>query len=314
MTAPDPQRGVELEDRIAAAARRPLANALDKLLARATALWVETVGDLDADATPEQVDEYARRLAAMLAQLPRGPRPSRVLGDLGDAREHGAEQASREAEVKPTRDVGRQLDDDTVAEVRQIPARVQAAYRRARRQLAATGTRNYRDVVDVVATARGALTTTDRTVRWAANRAIAEGATAVADDEGLSRVWVPEREACLHCLAYAGRVAKAGQPFPAGLTYGDRPLVDGPVANPPLHPNCRCRVQVWNGEDGNDSGTSLPEGLRREADRAVLRGRSRYASNPARVRAAERLLDAGVRAPKSVKKAAEDAIRRGGFQ
>lgn len=312
MTA-DPERTVELEDQIAAAARKPLASALDKLLARSTALWVELVGDLDTAADDDQAAEFERRLTAMILALPKGPQPKKILGHLGDARVHGAEQASRDAAVKPPHQVRRTLDDATVAEVRDIPRRVAKRYAEARVLLRANGTRRYGDVVQVVATARGALTTTDRTVRWAANAAIAEGATEVADREGLSRVWVPEREACLHCLAYAGKIAGPGQEFPAGLTYADRPLHTGPVPNPPLHPNCRCRVQPWRGDDGNDSGASFPDGLRREADRVVLRGRTRYASDPAMVRAAERLLLAGVKAPKSVKKVAEDAIRRGGF-
>lgn len=314
MTTPDDGRAVELEDRIAADHRRPMANALDKMLAKATALWVSTVGDLDTEADADQAQQVARQLSAMLAHLPKGPQPKKVLSDLGAARVEGVEQASREIGIKPAKNPRRRLDPETVAEVKGIPGRVDKAYRKARKQLAATGTRSYRDVVDVVATARGALTTTDRTIRWAANRAIAEGATQVAEEEGVRRVWVPEREACLHCLAYAGKVARAGEPFPAGLSFADRPLHSGPVANPPLHPNCRCRVQLWLGDDDNDSGASFPDGLVREAHRVVLRGRTRYASDPAKVRAAERLLDAGVKAPKSVKKVAEDAIARGKFQ
>lgn len=314
MTSPDPQRAVELEDRIAAAARKPLANALDKLLSRATALWVETVGDLDAEATDEQAEAYQRQLCAMLTALPKGPRTGRVLGDLGAARLHGGEQASRDVGIKPERRVSRDLDHTTAAEVRDLPRRVGAAHAQARALLAANGVRRYSDAISVVATARGSLTTVDRTVRWAANRAIAEGATEVADAEQVPRVWVPEREACLHCLAYAGRVADPGGSFPAGLTYGDRPLDDEDVPNPPLHPHCRCRVQLWRGEDDDEAGVSFPDGLRREADRTVLQGRSEYASNPARLRAAERLLTAGVKAPASVRRRAVAAVASGQFQ
>lgn len=314
MATPAADRALELEERIAADVRRPLATALDKMLSKVTTLWVGTIGDLDTTATPEQAQQVARQLSAMLAHLPKGPQPKKVLDDLGAARVEGVEQASREAGIKPAKNPRRKLDPETVAEVKQLPARVDKAYRLARKQLAATGTGSYRDVVDVVAVARKALTTTDRTVRWAANRAIADGANQVAEEEGISRVWVPERQACLHCLAYAGKVAKAGEPFPAGLTFADAPLDRAEVANPPRHPNCRCRIQMWRGDDGNDSGASFPDGLVREAHRVVLRGRTDYASDPAKVRAAERLLDAGVKAPKSVKKIAADAIARGKFE
>lgn len=312
MTAPDPQRAVDLEDQIAAAARKPLANAMDKLLSRATALWVETVGSLDAEATPEQAAEYEKRLRALILALPKGPQPKKVLAGLGDAQQYGAEEGARQAGVAPRHGVDRrQLHPDVIAEVRGIPNRVAAAYANARVLLAANGTARYADVVHVVATARGALTSVDRTARWSANRAIADGVTAIGEEEGIPRVWVPERSACLHCLAYAGHVVEPGALFPAGLTYGDRPLSEDPVPNPPLHPSCQCRAELFRGEAGPGS---YPDGLRREADRTVLRGRSEYASEPALVRAADRLLTAGVIAPESVKRHARRAVVRGAFQ
>jgi hypothetical protein len=152
----------------------------------------------------------------------------------------------------------------------------------------------------VLGKANTALTTTDATARWLANRAVSAGTAAVAHSAGARLVWVPERNACLHCLAYAGWVVEVGQPFPPGLSYADKPLKPfGDLIYPPLHPNCRCQVDV----------TYLPVGrsetaLAREAERSVARGLSDFASEPARLRAADRLLRSPTLLPKSVRERA----------
>jgi len=107
-----------------------------------------------------------------------------------------------------------------------------------------------------------------------------------AQELGLSLVWVAERNACLNCLAYSGRVIAPGQLFPAGLTYGDHPLKPyGPLAGPPLHPNCRCQLDATSLAPGE-----LDIGLAREAARSVARGLTDHASTPARFRAVDRLV------------------------
>ena len=146
-----------------------------------------------------------------------------------------------------------------------------------------------------------------REVTSIVNRAGNAGATAVADAVGKPTVWISEVNACVTCLAYSGVVAKPGKAFPAGLTYGKTSTVDEPVDYPPAHPHCRCTVEPL-------SDQSFADALRRESDRSVLRGFS-LASEPMSVRiaAAERLLAKGVVAPKSVKKYAADAVKRGEF-
>jgi hypothetical protein len=53
----------------------------------------------------------------------------------------------------------------------------------------------------------------------------------------------------------------------------------------------------------------MPEALRREAQRSVARGWSEYASEPARLRAASRLVQQGATLlPKSVIETARDAV------
>ena len=134
-----------------------------------------------------------------------------------------------------------------------------------------------------------------------------EGSTAVADAAGLATVWVAETDACVHCLAYSGQVARPGKTFPGGLTYGKKSYYPARLRHPPLHPRCRCTVEPLNDQGYADA-------LRREADRSVLRGFSLPSeSMGVRIDAAQRLLDKGVEAPKSVIKFAEVAVRRGRF-
>ncbi len=146
-------------------------------------------------------------------------------------------------------------------------------------------------------------------VRWAVNRAINYGSTDVAEQKQTGRVWDAERDACLHCLAYSGQIATASGRFPAGLTYDDKPLryiaKTGPKM-PPLHPNCRCRTWPYDGP-GPVRAANVPGGdeataLAREARRSVARGWSAFASKPARLRAADRLLTAGAALPKTVRR------------
>jgi len=141
----------------------------------------------------------------------------------------------------------------------------------------------------------------------AINRSGNEGSTAIADAAGLPTVWVAETNACVECLAYSGRIAKPGEAFPGGLTYGRKSYNRTPVAEPPRHPRCRCTVEPLNDE-------SYAAALRREADRSVLRGFSLESeSMAARVDAAARLLDKGVDAPKSVIAYAARNVKAGRF-
>jgi hypothetical protein len=125
-----------------------------------------------------------------------------------------------------------------------------------------------------------------------------------AAEIGLNLVWVAERDACLNCLAYQGRVVGPREIFPGGLTYGDHPLRPyGELVGPPLHPNCRCQLDTTNLPAG-----SLDVGLAREAARSVARGLTDYASDKARFRAVNRLVSgttglpdaALIRLPRSV--------------
>jgi hypothetical protein len=170
---------------------------------------------------------------------------------------------------------------------------------------------SYRDVTALYARANQAANRLERDLRTAINTAVNQGLQDEAERAGAARLWIPERDACLTCLAYAGQTAAPGQLFPAGLTYGDSSTVKTPTPGPPAHPNCRCRAVAYLGMDDDSAGT-YPDALIREAERTVLRGWA-GASEPARVRAADRLLQAATRAPKTVRDKARRAVRRGTF-
>lgn len=144
----------------------------------------------------------------------------------------------------------------------------------------------------------------------AAHAAASEGVIAYADAEGVPVVWVAERDACLHCLRYAGEYADRGE-FKTGLTYGKKAQPprpgSGDFTSAPLHPRCRCYLEPLY-------SVEYAAALRREADRSVLRGFSLPSeSEKARLEAAARLVSGGVSAPASVIAYAKRAVASGEF-
>jgi hypothetical protein len=154
-------------------------------------------------------------------------------------------------------------------------------------------------------------------VRYAVNAGINSGTADVARAAGHNVLWVPERFACLHCLAYAGWVTEPDQEFPRGLTFDPTgPLRSfGLLLYPPLHPNCRCRLLVFNGRTGapelDRSKVDPASRLASEAQRTVIYQWSDYASGAASRRAATALLDQGSALADSVERRARAALRRG---
>jgi hypothetical protein len=169
------------------------------------------------------------------------------------------------------------------------------------------------DTMAVIAKAQGAVSSQKMTAAWVTHRSIALGVAEVARERRRNVVWVAERDACLHCLAYQGHVVAPGRPFLPGLTYADKSLNQiGPLLGPPLHPHCRCQLELTELETG-----SIDPGLAREAARSVARGLTDHASEPARFRAADRLVKGAIGAsllPKSVLDRARRNLRDGAFK
>lgn len=142
-------------------------------------------------------------------------------------------------------------------------------------------------------------------------RAVAAGGEVVARRQpDASVMWIAERDACLTCQRMSGHIMAPGRRFPASVTYGDKSLTwDKYDGFPPRHPHCRCRIRVVV------SGMSAASAaLQREARRSVVRGFSLATeSNPARVRAADRLLRRGAGLPRSVEAYGRAAVAAGRF-
>lgn len=147
----------------------------------------------------------------------------------------------------------------------------------------------------------------DGTVADLITQAAAAGETEAARQAGLPIVWVAEVNACVHCLAYSGRVVEPGEDFPPNLTFGASTPHGSPGQSPPLHPRCRCELEPLRSDE-------YAAALRREAERSVLRGFSLESESMAvRVDAARRLLERGVDAPKSVVDFARRRVKAGNF-
>ncbi len=147
--------------------------------------------------------------------------------------------------------------------------------------------------------------------RWLTNRASNEGITMVADvSSNIVTVWVAERDACVHCLAYQGQ-KRGRMGYPAGLTFGKKPLSDNPVSMPPLHPNCRCTQMLLK----TVVAQPVIDGLKREAQRSILRGWSvESESQSVRLEAARKLLNKNPAVPKTVQAYARSSIKAGKFK
>lgn len=204
-------------------------------------------------------------------------------------------------------------EDEPSSVARKPPAALVAAARATERAIADEISKARKlaragaDLATILAPVNAARNAVTRDVVTLVNQAGNAGSTAVADAAGIPTVWIAETNACVECLAYSGRVAKPGGTFPGGLTYGAKSYNPGALAYPPKHPRCRCTVEPLIAPEYADA-------LRREADRSVLRGFSLESeSMKTRIDAAERLVEKGVDAPRSVIAYATKAVKTGEF-
>lgn len=144
------------------------------------------------------------------------------------------------------------------------------------------------EVKNAVYVATSGLNNASLASRWMTNAAANEGLRAVAEQTPeLTAIVKAERDGCLTCLSKAGTTEK-----------------------PPFHPRCRCTSLVLEAE----SAKAVAQGLKREAERSILRGWSLPGESEAkRLEAARSLLARGTSLPKSVQNYARKAIREGHF-
>jgi hypothetical protein len=295
----------EAAGRVAALVRR----ALEPITRELTRRWVATAGSVAAAPDPAAVPGLRAGMAPVVRRLEVDPTgPVRAL--LRAALALGVTQAlavlGARRPVRPPA-ASRRIRDAIAA----MPDAVDEAVDLAEQRLRSAET--WADMVQVIGALHTAESRSEATARWAVNAAVAEGSTHVAEQLGTERVWVAERTgACLECLAYQGVVVAAGEDFPGGLTFrlGGKTRFPTAVAGPPRHPNCRCRCQPWIGHAGG--GESFVDALRREAQRAVLRGDAGE-SLRTQLGAVDRLLARGTLLPVTVERRARRAVQAGEF-
>lgn len=299
---------VEFEQR----ARRDVAGGLratlDWLNSTVTAVYVTTAGDTRHKLPPLAQETIRQVLVDVLAELGRPGRYANIRGFLHlagrEALRAGAAHAGVDVPVRPA------MPLDVRWALRDLTIGMRADIRDARRLARVGSLERYGDVQRVIALARAAVNRADRTASWVVNRAYNEGLMRAADRAGAARMWVPEPDACLTCLAYAGLLAGPGDMFPAGLTYGDSSTVHEPLWGPPAHPHCRCRLEAWYGPL-EVTKFDMPYAVRREAQRKVAQGLAQ-GSEPALRRAADRLVDlTELLIPKSVAERGRRKARAG---
>lgn len=141
---------------------------------------------------------------------------------------------------------------------------------------------------------------------WSINTASNEAVYETAKKLKETTTWISERDACVDCQSFNG-VTNTGEGFEADINFGVD--VSGRKDFPPLHPRCRCAIEVGITEE-------YAQALKREAVRSILRGiKTDSESEKVRIDAAARLLEThpdGV--PATVMKYAEKSIKNGSFQ
>ena len=353
MTAPVPPVPVgptgeqlQIEQQAAAAVTQQLRSELQRASARIIALYIGLAGDSQQSLPANARHQFARAAAAIIAEvhadirvqlwemvlaaLRHGqdsalPFVDRLFSDLKQYSQLSYQQVLNQATRPP------QTTADWIALIAaQTQARLEAQLLSA--SVAPTigpPPSDFNDAMRWITQAESALYNLERDTRWATNAAFNQGVREVAEAARVPRIWIAERDACLHCLALSGTIAAPGEPYNASLTFyigpegHPKPLPVyplGPLWGPPRHPNCRCfqrPVPVLAGYPLMPWEPPPPytpaQALQREARRAVLRGDSGSDSEPARLRAVSALLAAGVDLPKTVKQRARAALRRGGF-
>lgn len=132
-------------------------------------------------------------------------------------------------------------------------------------------------------------------------------ATSNSRDSNEEVIWDAERNACVRCLAYAGKVMDSNGSFDGKNKFG-APSVS--VGLPPLHPHCRCKVRKVRKDNVEDVSTAME----REAERSIMRGFSLPSeSNSARIRATRTLLNRGSSLPASVQAYGRKSINKGEY-
>jgi hypothetical protein len=313
---------IDLEERVARQAIGGTDRSFEELIRRTLTAWTRAFGGPGHAALSDDVlrrllaaaraaavrilDQLADRAPGALAD---GLRPAVSMGvRQGAAFVRAASGRRRRPPRVPT--VGRVLRN----EARRIRDLVTERRDRALFLLHPDRVSRWSHLLAGLGAARAALPAVRAHIAWVINTAVHQGLDAVVRATAPERVWVSEADACVRCLAYTGRTATPGEPFPGGLSWDPRQRrrTEG-VDGPPLHAHCRCRTVPWD-DTWTTSGPSFPEALRREAERSIGYGRARPSeSRTVRLRAARELLRTVDDLLPAVETTARTAVKTGRF-
>ncbi|MEV6908012.1 hypothetical protein [Amycolatopsis sp. NPDC051071] len=348
-----------VEDQAVAEVVGPVESVFTALWRWVLRTWARLFGAPKSTAEGEPLRSLLDELVARIVGIGLNPADA-LLANAQRARLLGADQGAREIGIPTLADPGEVLPETREAIARGVRW-AQQKLETGADELRKLDTADLDEVLKHASVARQAKAILERTARTTFNTELNEGLVAAAKATGAQLVWIAEHDACLACTGLAGHVVTPGRPFPDGRRFGGRRGEFAPVLAPPLHHNCRCRVSPWMGHDKDKAEAAthdwadaikdaqergdqvavdaarkaaaaakqsatvdLPEALRREAERAVLRGDSAFDGERARLSAADRLLAKvgadknapspyGWKVPASVKAKARAAIKRGTF-
>lgn len=314
-----------LEVAAAVAATKALKGQLDAIVKSSLLAWTKAFGSLRSQQSGTKFAGFMENLSNDLARIRVDPRP--VLLDYSErARLLGVRQGFREAGETPE-SLGGLRDFGAAVNAAQAVTRARERIDTAARLASVTREGSYTVVTRAIAPVQQAANQVEATARTMTNTALNQGIADVAAHVGGKLLWVAERDACVVCAALSGHVVNVGEEFNANATFGAKPMTwvpEGGLLRPPRHKNCRCRTTVWLGSAG-PLPVDLPQALRREAERGILRGFARPSeSERARAQAADRLLSrigmskgsrspSGWQVPQSVKERADRALSKGRF-
>lgn len=307
------------EDRVRHQAAPDLRAVLDNVHKAVTLVYTAVAGDTRTPLDPQAADTIRRQFAAALDRIRAETEYGRIRQYLRDAARRaiieGADSTGLDVTVSPVTplDVRWALKDLTVG-LRNDLADAARLARNGKLE-------SYADLVAMATAARKAANRLDRTASWIVHRAHNEGVNRAVDKAAsggleVAMMWVAEAGACIACTSYAGSLAVPGDTFrPAVAVADDSARPQTPLWTPPLHPHCRCHLEPWTGPVDRLKRTDRPTILRRAAQLAIAAGKA-AGSEPARVRAADRLLEVaeGLLLPARARKAARKAVARKRFR
>lgn len=320
-----------LENAASRGAAGPLRKALVDVQRRAAVLWTRMFGSLDASADPIRLGTFVAEFKSMLSGIDAAPADV-LAGYAAQALSMGVGHAATALGMQQApAGFDPSLGRASVRTLSGLDAVVSGRLGVAESAADRMAGKSFDDALAVMAKANRAVTSIESATTFVVHDSSNAGIGQLADFVGASRLWIAEPDACLTCQGLSGHVASPGQPFDASLlaSFTDKPTPTWPPGSdldgPPEHIGCRCRLMPWLGAAQTGTphpwgaqpaigGRDLPQALRREARRAVVKGWSLPSESQAsRLLAADRLLARGANLPKTVQAYGRAAVRRGRF-